>query len=261
MLITRRHPIDWYTNKLDRGEPFTSLLYGDGELMCAARMRTGDTLQNGEVVTKELEDEIITSLDDPPEGLVRGTDLSLIKYDSYKGQDKESVVALGKAFAPIFEKHPNSQDWVDGVVWEDTVRAGGFGPVFRSLQHRDVVMIGNPALWGNQYLQPIISPRAFISIPTSNACAFLTKITENVLEVTSGSNTVYLVCCGLGAIPLIRRLRGQLPKTCTFLDLGSTFDVFAGLGAERGWRQELYANKKALDELITANLCNLRGIN
>jgi hypothetical protein len=58
---------------------------------------------------------------------------------------------------------------------------------------------------------------------------------------------------GLGAIPLALRIRKRCPNA-TVLDLGSTFDVFVGLGAERGWRRELYEDRAKWDDCIRKNL-------
>ena len=72
-MTVKRLPLSWYVEKLERGKPFVSLLYGDGEWLVALRERTGATMQNGEVVTRQLEDEMLASLEALDPAIIRGT--------------------------------------------------------------------------------------------------------------------------------------------------------------------------------------------
>src|SRR5438874_2209970 len=94
-MAVARYPLSWYVEKLEQNKPFTYLSYGDGEWLVALRERTGRTMQNGEVVTKQLEDEMLESLC-PNSSVIRGTDPFLIDYETYQGGDKESIHAIGK---------------------------------------------------------------------------------------------------------------------------------------------------------------------
>ena len=251
--VVHNHPLDWYLVKLYNKEAFASLLYGDGEFLVMTGELGGSVMQNGEVVDDRLRAELLASLDEPDQSLVRGTDPNLINYSEYEGRDFRTLWELGKRIEHLIHARPSARTWVDGVVWERAVRAGEFGPAFRAFRHRDVILVGNPALGSCDVLRAALRPRAFVPVPDKNACGSMDNVERHVASVENrGRGTAYLICVGLSAIPLILRLRKLFPVS-TFLDLGSTFDVFAGLGRERGWRSELYKKPKEWGALVAAN--------
>lgn len=248
------HPLSWYVDKMKRREPFASLLYGDGEFMVAYKGRSGDTLQFGEVVTPRLESEMLASLDCDDPRIIRGSDACLLDWPHYKGGDFESVAAIGRRVDKLLAGR--SLEWVDGTVWEVAVREGKLGSFFAALKDREVVLVCNATL--EAALKKLgFTGFYYVVIPETNAYAFIDETEEVILLETEprwqSDNALYLCCMGLGAIPLITRLLPILP-TATFIDLGSTLDIFAGIGAQREWRAELYADPKAHQELIARNL-------
>ena len=94
-----------------------------------------------------------------------------------------------------------------------------------------------------------LTPKEFCR--ETNACAELTRLESEMMGQLEDGPVV--VCMGIGAIPLIMRLRKHY-RDGTYLDLGSTFDVFARLGAERGWRKELYADEAKWKAVVDKNL-------
>jgi hypothetical protein len=244
-----RHPLSWYVAKLERGEPFTSLLYGDGELCVAAGLYQGQ-LYTGyhERVTPRLALALRDALALNAPDVVYGTDPHLINYETYAGQDAIDFRQLGASVRPIIEAHP--VPWVDGVVWEDAVRAGEAAPLLSFLARSDALLIGHPSLRRAGFFDP----DKFVEIPARNA--FGSHEATLAKALASGRHDVYVVCAGLGAVPLCMALRERWPDA-TFLDLGSTFDVFAGLGATRGWRAELYADPARLADLRRRNLAGV----
>ena len=246
--MIRREPLSFYVNKLERREPFSSLLYGDGEFLVASRRRTGRTMQGDELVTPALEDELRQSFavtGGPP--IYRGTDPFLADPDSYGGRDIESVRQSARALTESIPPGLPPFDWYDGTVWDSAVRDGELGPLIRGLNRRRVAVVGNARLvkalpftnWGGSV------------VPETNACANLDQLTEELSSTVEDFPLV--VCMGVGAIPLIMRLR-KINPFGTYLDLGSTFDVFARIGVERGWRQELYADEAKWRAMVNKNL-------
>ena len=245
------HPLSWYVGKLERGKPFTSLLYGDGEFMVADGQHIGQTLAFGEVVTEQLSREMRASLTVVGDDIIRGTDPNLINYMDYGGRDIDSFRPVGKRVNALLAKVAPNLDWVDGVMWDVASREGKLGPLLRVLRKRLTVFVGNVKLlpfteeylgWGT-------------AVPDENAAKWLDGF-ESMLVQWSGENVhhpVFVLCMGLGAIPLAMRLRKSVPG-CTVLDLGSIFDVFAGIGEQRGWRAEMYADPVAWQECIRKNL-------
>lgn len=251
MKVVHLHPIEWYVDRLKSGRAMASMLYGDGEFFVAMRERTSQALQCGEVVTRHMEVSMLASFDNNDERIIRGTDPNLINYDDYQGQDKASLVAIGRRIESFLADRP--LEWVDGVVWENSVRAGTFGPFLRALQDRSVVMVGNRALLdATRFLRP----RYYVEIPRTNAYAMTNGIEKNLRlehDRSRCKNTVYLLCMGLGAIPLIHRLLPVFPGA-SFFDLGSVLDIFARIGEQRGWRADLYEDEAAYQDLVKRNL-------
>ncbi len=245
-----KHPLSWYVAKLEEGFPFASLLYGDGEFLVASRDRTGLMMQNGEVVTKQLEYEMRASLVRQDPRIIRATDPSILDWRDYGGRDVASVRAISERIERLLTEVEYAGEWVDGTVWDEAVQAGELGPLLRVLSKRLVMLVGNRQL----AVAEVAKRWWFMKVPSLNACADLDHLEPRLVRAWKPSEpVVFLVCMGLGAIPLIMRLLDRFPNA-TFLDLGSTFDVFAGIGGERGWRAELYADPEKLKALIDKNL-------
>ena len=241
-------PLSWYRERIERGEPFSSLLYGDGEFRVLLTECTGRRFtQYQELVTPGLEMELWNSLLNPDANIVRGTDAHLLEWWTYKGQDIQVIKDIGERINCALEKRKVHVDWVNGVIWDTAVRSGQLGSFLRCLKGKKVTLVGNPALLHVPFLSLV---QSFVPVPESNAAAHLDELENLVSHCGEG---IYLLCMGLGAIPLIMRLRRRC-MAATYLDLGSTFDVFVGLGKHRGWRQELYADPTKLQTVIAANM-------
>ncbi|HYE70423.1 MAG TPA: hypothetical protein VD932_02745 [Aquabacterium sp.] len=250
MITVTHHPLSWYADKIARGEPYSSLLYGDGEFHVMSRQRIGQHFtQYEELVTASLAAELCDSLRNPDANIVRGTDPNMIHYADYQGRDKASIVSVGRAVRAIVDDLcPDGAEFVDGVVWDTAAKTGNLSPFLRVLRSKAVLLVGCQAL------APFASQMgwAMVTVPDRNAAADLDRLETEVAQKAE----VTLVCMGLGAIPLIMRLRRRHMEG-TYLDLGSTFDLFVGIGAERGWRHELYADPAEHRRIIEANLAGV----
>lgn len=247
-LDDRRLPLSWYVDKLERRESFTSLLYGDGEFVAMSGAVTGQRYTNyRELVTPQLVQELRDSLLDPDPSIVRGTDLFLAYPETYGGRDVEAVTAVNRRMRQVMTDEQIGR-MVDGTVWDVAVREGQLGPLIKVLRDRCITLVGNYKLFVEF---KALKPWMTVAAEERNAAGHLDWL-EQTLAATEGCDC-FVVCMGLGAIPLIMRLRRRFPQA-TFLDLGSTFDVFVGLGAERGWRRELYSDKAAWQACVNKNL-------
>ena len=244
-------PLEWYADKVERGEPFTSLLYGDGEFQIIAGLRTGQTMAYGEVVTERMAEEMTASLEPNDQSLIRGTDPHLIEPETYKGQDADQFQTSCAEYHRLLSGL-RERDWTDGVVWDRASRDGELGPFLRALRTRRVVFVGNAVLAAS--LQPVLRQQASVLVPESNAWAAADSA-EDLCRI-SREESAYVVCAGLTTIPVIMRL-WRVNPLCTYLDLGSALDVFAGIGAERGWRAELYADPSRHQEVVARHLRGL----
>ena len=246
----RCEPVAWYVEKLEKEESFTSLLYGDGEFMVADGEHIGQTLAFSEVVTEQLYNEMVASLLDPGTDIIRGTDPNLVNHESYGGSDLDSFRKVGQRIDKLLTKLNLSIPWFDGVMWDRASREGELGPLIRALWRRQTVIVGNARLrpFAEEYLGWLLA------IPSENAVSCLDQLEGALTEwADRADHPVFVLCMGLGAIPLAMRLRRAV-LGCTVLDLGSNFDVFAGIGEQRGWRAEMYANKQLWQETLAKHL-------
>lgn len=256
----RRLPLSYYVGKLERREPFTYLSYGDGEFHAMAVRSGTRTMTNyEEVVTPEIAEEMRASLyvvEHERDGeIIRGTDEFIVEPDTYQGNDKHVIQEAHRvAMESIGDR---KIDWVDGTVWDESVKNGMLGPLLKALINRVARYVGSPPGW-----TPYGDGLMGVPIPTKNCIRQLDAIEscivghyEKYLHSKYGryENPVYTLCMGLGAMPLALRIRGKIPGA-TVIDLGSALDVFAGLGGDRGWRRELYADPARLKDLIDRNL-------
>lgn len=246
MITCVREPLEFYVNKLERNEPFSSLLYGDGEWIACLHLRTRERLSYGEVVSVRLEQEMLASLDVVNPNIIRATDLNLVEYQKYKGNDYKSVEAYGIRINHLLNSRGVPITLYDGTVWETASEQGQLSPLLKVLKTKKCLMVAHPVLGA---IAHVIRPNTFIAIPPTNAYGDIDRIEAEV--VAAGEHEVYIVCMGLGAIPMIMRLLYYFPNA-TFLDLGSTFDVFVGLPT-RGWRKELYLDQAKWEETVRLN--------
>lgn len=242
-ISVQREPVDFYVGRLLRNEPFSLLMYGDGEFIVAMGERVGQRLAYGEVVTPRMSAEMVRSLDAqdreldgrdyPP--IYRATDLNLIDYESYQGRDWQSIHAYGKRIRE-FLKRWDPMTFYDGTVWDTASSKGELTGFLKAIHGKDLVLVGNNKL----ETIPCIHAR-HVRVPPTDAYASIDQTEEELANM--GIREVYIFCMGLGAIPLIIRMRKRFP-TSTFMDLGSVLDVLVGMGSERGWRNEMYHNQK-----------------
>lgn len=244
----RRLPLSYYVDKLERREPFTYLSYGDGEFHAMAVRSGTRTMTNyEEVVTPEIAAEMRASLDVVGDDVIRGTDEFIVEPDTYQGNDKH---VIREAYRVAMESIGDRKvDWIDGTVWDEAVKKGLMGPLLRVLKNRNAMYVNCVFGWTHKLAMTF-------HVDNQNAVQQLGYIEPQILhhrKMCQVLDPVYVLCMGLGAIPLALRIRSKIPEA-TVIDLGSALDVFAGLGADRGWRKELYADPARLKDLIDRNL-------
>jgi len=256
MFDITHYDLQWYVDKIVRGEPFSSLIYGDGEFYVGMGSHTGRKMQYGEIVTKQLEDETRESLTYKHEEILRGTDPILLNYHGYQGRDKVSLHALGQKIVSFLNGFPPIQ-WVDAVIWENAVRNGQLGPLLAVLQG-NCVLVSNTQLING--MKPILGITDTVAVPGNNAFLEIDNIENLLADILRKGPRVCAICMGLGTIPLIIRMLKRSESTgSTFLDLGSNLDVFIKGSSGRGWRNELYSGPvEKYESLIASNLKELK---
>ncbi len=243
---TINEPLDFYVQKIKRNEPFTSLLYGDGEFQVMSGKRNNQTFTNyREKITPDFAAEMRASLTEPGDDIIRGSDQFLLDWTTYGGNDKAMVREVSEQALAISEVH--QVKWYNGVIWDEAVRDGKLGP-FLEACNRAAVLVG----CNRMKIFPGFDAPTFIEVPGRDASSMLPEI-ETICAERTRYPCIALFCCGLSAIPLILRLRRLQPEGI-YIDLGSVLDIFVGLGGERGWRREMYDNPDKLKACIDSNL-------
>jgi hypothetical protein len=245
------HPLSWYADRIAAGDSFTSLLYGDGEFRVMGGENQGRTWTDyRERVTvrmmRELRDAVRLAADP---SVLFGTDPNILDYRTYAGGDAHTFQEMGAAAERVLATLP-AVPWVDGTVWDAASQHGRLGPFLRALRTRPVVLVANPVL---HRLDPaVLKPDFFAEVPRYDAFHVTDDVEAFILR-NAIPDAVYLVCCGLGAVPLCARLHGRIPGAAV-LDVGGTFDVFVRIGEERGWREAVYRDRAAYDALVRSHL-------
>lgn len=227
----KMEPLSYYVGRMERNEPFATGLFGDGELIAVERSRVDGKNSINETYTQELCADLEEVLRDCGERYLIGTDPNFVGHHEEKQLDS-------------FPQRP----YYDGVVWDRSARQGELAPLIRQLRKMKVGMIGG------QHLVPLVQMlpiAAHIVIPSVDCHAKLSSTLEMAAEFDCD---VWLLMMGLAAPVAAYRLQQRRPDAF-YIDIGSSFDVLVGAGANRGWREELYADPERHAECIRKNLC------
>ena len=139
-------------------------------------------------------------------------------------------------------------------VTDDLARKADLFPLIAELQHWPLCLIGPEPLDGmKQHLAPDWEWR-FVPISTPNLHKEEGGI-ERTVELASAGRVpgIYLVSAGVSAAIIIDRLHDAIPDSW-FLDCGSIWDAFVGIGGQREWRAKLYADPVAWEQWKRDNL-------
>lgn len=227
MIEFKNIDLGWIIEKINRRENFAMGSYGDGEFNSMFTECLGSTNAIGEVYTAQLRDHLRSTFAPLP-NFYYGTDENLIKHEG----TRKNIQSLLKIY------NRESIDFVDGVVFDRTVRLGDLRPLIDSLRFKSVYLIGNK---NHQKLARRLNIDFVIEIPENNCGPEVMRYADNTPEIKSFEDVIFFISAGLWGSWLAYRLFQRFPNQ-TFIDVGSMWDVFLGTGAQRGWRQELYAD-------------------
>ena len=219
-MIIHEHPISWYVDKLRNEECFSQGMYGDAEWIALFGNRVG---------SKNAEDTIYT-----PE-LCKVLRLSLeYRADNFYFSVPEILRTLG--MEEEIDKH-TQQEFVEKDMWDREARLGGLMPFIQQLQEMKTCIISNVNLRRLEFLHY----DEFIEVSYPNCFPEMESVLDQVRVL--GGGYVYLISAGLPAAILAQKIHEMFSDVFA-LDVGSIWDAFVRIGAQRGWRRELYADQK-----------------
>ena len=223
-MIIHEYPLSWYVDKLNRMEYFSLGRYGDGAWIAMRGKSNGEVNAEGGVFTPELAQALLELL---------------LKYKarnyffSTPAVMNHPDLECLKRFAKRTAKNREFLD-CDGP-WDRESRTGGLVPFIRQLQGMKTCIISN---WNHRRLT-FLNYAHFIEIGFPNCFHQIDSVIKQVSKV--GGGCVYLVSAGQPAPLMTQRIHAMFPDVFA-LDVGSVWDAFLGIGGQRGWRAELYAD-------------------
>lgn len=242
-MIIREKPMSWYINRLRRGMSFCFPGYSDAEFYSMMGVRAGDTSGLGQVL-------------DPTHGK------RLIDVMRRRQKDPKWFFAIPKCLwsLPVFEAYSidtflreqgiQIEGYERDMVLDDLARDAGLFPFITQLQQMDTVIIGPEPL---QNALGFLDYKEMIEITSPNL-----HMTEAGIEFAAErgykyQDVVFLISAGVSAPCIIDLLYENNPDN-TYIDCGSIWDAFAGIGGQRQWRANLYANPDKLNSWRRKNV-------
>jgi hypothetical protein len=226
-MIIHNHPISWYVDKLKNDEYFSQGMYGDAEWIAIFHDKIGGCNAEYTVYTKELCDSLENSLKYTEEGFYFSAP-SILKHPSVAMEGKIDEVT--------------SIEFVEkDEPWDVQSRLGGLVPFIKQIQSMRTCIISNVALRKLQFL----NYNYFIEVSYPNCDLEIDIVMAQVENI--GDNCVYLISAGLPAAIIAQNIHSKY-KNVFALDVGSIWDAFIGIGAQRGWRKELYSDPNKYQE-------------
>lgn len=252
----RRESVYSLVRRIARGRRFSMAGYSDAEWRCILGGEwAGTTTALGQVI-------------DPAHGR------RLLDVLRRRAADPAFLVAVpaclyaregpGGTFLPGLPGFAEGQvDWLLGredltlphaverdCLLDDLAAAGGLYPWVRQFRRMHVCLIGPAPLRG---LRDVVPYARFVEVESPNLHLSPDGIERAVRAAEDfdpgGSPPAFLVSAGVSAALIVDRLHDRTARTGGWaLDMGSVWDAFVGIGGQRAWRAELYADPARLEK-------------
>ena len=208
-------PLSFYCSRLNAGENFKFLRFGDGEFHCYL---------GSDIVIGKNEHDIYPALTNKIRSIVDNLTPSY-----YNALQPYSLTI------PEFKDIIPDYNWLNADVFHNASEAGELAPFFRSLQKRDVVLVSSSAKAGFN------STWDFIRIIPRNCFEEYDYVMNEISK--DSKDKVFLFAASRLSVPVIY----DGPEDCTMIDIGSLLDPYIGR-VTRGY------HKRMTDEVIKKNL-------
>lgn len=238
----------YYVSRLKNRQYFAFPGYSDAEWYCMMGLRAGGTTGLGQTISVKHGSKL--------------TDVMKRRY-----LDKNWLFAVPKVLPtlPLFTEYPidtflKENGFPDDItfyerdmVLDDLAKNAGLYPLIKQLQKMDSILIGPTDLKELEFLDY----KRHVVIESPNLHMSTNGISNAVEEVVRKSNIpngiVCLVSAGVSAPVIIDRLYSLNPSAF-YIDCGSIWDAFVGIGGQREWRARLYRSPEKLKQWRDKNL-------
>ena len=208
-------PLSFYCSRLDSGENFKFLRFGDGEFHCYL---------GSDIVIGKNEHEVYPELTSKIRSIVDNLNPS-----HYNALQPFSLTI------PAFQNIIPDINWLNADVFHNASEAGELAPFFRSLQKRDVVLVSN---WEKRKFN---KSWGFLEVGSRNCFEDYKLILDSITE--DSKDKVFLFAASRLSVPVIY----DGPEDCTMIDIGSLLDPYIGR-ITRGY------HKRMTEEVMKRNL-------
>jgi hypothetical protein len=137
-------------------------------------------------------------------------------------------------------------------MWDRESRLGGLVPFIQQLKEMKTCIISNESLRKLTFLEY----DQFIEVAYPNCLPDVERVIRQAQEI--GEGYVYLISAGMPAVLMSQGIHSVLDNVFA-LDLGSIWDAFVRIGAQRGWRRELYEDKNKYNSWLELYQSVLEG--
>jgi len=214
-MMIKNVPLSFYCNRIDAGENFKFLRFGDGEFHCYL---------GSDIVIGKNEHDIYPALTNKIKSIV--DNLNPAHYNAL--QPYSLTIPEFKDIIPDY-------NWLNADVFHNASEAGELAPFFKALQERDVVLVSN---WEKRGFNQSWD---FIQIMNRNSFDYYNHVLEVIAK--DYKNKVFLFAASSLSVPVIY----DGPDDCTMIDIGSLLDPYIGR-VTRGY------HKRMTEEIMKRNL-------
>ena len=241
MLTIHERPMSYFIGRLQCEDHFALPGYSDAEWYCIMKYGIGKLTGLGQVLDESTGERLLEVLKR------RWQDPNFIFAVPKVLWELEDCISanIGQKIEAVLQKEGTKANFCErDMITDDLAKKGDLYPFIKQLQSMAIVVVGNKYLRGLDF----ISPQKFVEVSTPN-CHLESQGIERAAEecITYGKPAIYLVSAGLSAPLIIDQIYDRIPDG-SFIDCGSIWDAFVGIGSQRGWRRELYADPTKLKE-------------
>lgn len=199
------------TKKLQDHEPFQFARVGDGEMLCMDGVKGKNT--DGHKYFSDLGKALRAVYSEKKQYFVG---LQPVKHGLHSNADK----------------YP--QDWTNADVLHDASIKGWMPALFKVLQNRNVIVVGNSRL------QKLPFINALIEIPKTNAWTKRNEIWSSIKDLIENHHDkrlVILFCAGMMSGLMIDEIAKNVGDKVTAIDCGSVFDPYLNYSTRKYHQQ------------------------
>jgi len=195
--------LQFFIDKIQNGEPFRFLRFGDGEFWCA----------NGEKkMIGKNEHGVFPAITEDIRYI-----LSHLKKEHYNGLQPLSLTI------PHLVKWIPEWDWCNADVFHEASIEGKLQPFFEALKGKKVVIVSSQKM---MKIKPIIDYYDFITVKPQDCYIQKAKVLKWIEAFPP--KTIFLFAASRLSVPAIYH---STRDDCTFIDVGSLLDPYIGVSS------------------------------